>query len=119
MADTTALDELFAIDVVEIRGGPAEGVRKAPPSLRTRWDMSAAFLANDYLVYGDERVTFADAHRAVRAVAHWLGTQGVQTGDRVALATRNVPEWAIAFWAVQAIGAVAVPLNAWWTGPEL
>ena len=32
---------------------------------------------------------------------------------------RNFPEWAIAFWATQALGAVVVPLNAWWTGPEL
>ena len=32
---------------------------------------------------------------------------------------RNLPEWAMAFWAITAAGAVAVPLNAWWTGPEL
>ncbi len=32
---------------------------------------------------------------------------------------RNLPEWAMAFWAIAAAGAVAVPLNAWWTGPEL
>ena len=42
-----------------------------------------------------------------------------EPGDRVAIATRNLPEWVVAFWAAQAIGAVAVPLNAWWTGPEL
>ena len=72
-----------------------------------------------YLVYEDERITFADAHRGVRSVVRWLLEQGVQQGDRVAIATRNYPEYAIAFWAIQAIGAVAVPLNAWWTGPEL
>ena len=32
---------------------------------------------------------------------------------------RNYPEWALAFWAAAAVGAVVVPLNAWWTGPEL
>jgi long-chain acyl-CoA synthetase len=32
---------------------------------------------------------------------------------------RNYPEWVIAFFACQAVGAVAVTLNAWWTGPEL
>src|SRR4029079_13875696 len=37
----------------------------------------------------------------------------------VAIATRNLPEWVVAFWAAQTVGAVAVPLNAWWTGPEL
>ena len=43
----------------------------------------------------------------------------VAKGDRVAIAMRNFPEWIIAFWATTAIGAIAVPLNAWWTGEEL
>jgi long-chain acyl-CoA synthetase len=119
MADAAATADLFAIDVVDIHGVPTKVFRNAPPSLRTIWDLSAAFAANDYLVYGDERVTYADAHRDVRAVARWLRDQNIRPGDRVAIATRNLPEWAVAFWAVQAIGAVAVPLNAWWTGPEL
>jgi long-chain acyl-CoA synthetase len=32
---------------------------------------------------------------------------------------RNFPEWSLAFWAAAAAGAVVVPLNAWWTAPEL
>ena len=40
-------------------------------------------------------------------------------GDRVRIAMRNFPEWSIAFWGATAAGAVVVPLNAWWTGPEL
>ena len=118
MADVGAGD-LFAIDVVDIRGVPTKVFRHAPPSLRAVWEMSAGHAANEYLVYGDERVTYADAHRDARRVAGWLRAQGVQQGDRVALATRNLPEWVVAFWAAQAIGAVTVPLNAWWTGAEL
>jgi long-chain acyl-CoA synthetase len=37
----------------------------------------------------------------------------------VAIAMRNFPEWSIAFWAAASVNAVVVPLNAWWTGPEL
>jgi long-chain acyl-CoA synthetase len=37
----------------------------------------------------------------------------------VAIAMRNFPEWSLAFWAATSAGAVVVPLNAWWTGPEL
>jgi long-chain acyl-CoA synthetase len=110
---------MFEIQTVNIRGVPTKVFVNAPPSLRAIWDMSAAFADNVYLVYEDERITFADAHRMVRSVARWLNEQGVQLGDRVAIATRNYPEYAIAFWATQAIGAVVVPLNAWWTGPEL
>ena len=40
-------------------------------------------------------------------------------GDRVAVAMRNYPEWVFSFWAAASLGAVVVPLNAWWTGPEL
>jgi long-chain acyl-CoA synthetase len=32
---------------------------------------------------------------------------------------RNLPEWPVAFFAATTIGAVCVPLNAWWTGAEL
>jgi len=110
---------LFEIRTVDVRGVQTKVFVNAPPSLRAIWDMSAAFADNVYLVYEDERITFADAHRMVRSVARWLTEQGVQLGDRVAIATRNYPEYAVAFWAIQAIGAVAVPLNAWWTGAEL
>ena len=32
---------------------------------------------------------------------------------------RNLPEWPMVFFAITTIGAIAVPLNAWWTGAEL
>jgi long-chain acyl-CoA synthetase len=116
MGDAT---DPFAIETVDIRGVPTKVFVNAPPSLRAIWDGSAAHAENVYLVYEDQRITFTDAHRMVRALAAWLTERGVAKGDRVALAMRNYPEWAIGFWAIQALGGVAVPLNAWWTGPEL
>ncbi len=53
------------------------------------------------------------------ALALALRDAGVGKGDRVAIAMRNLPEWPVAFFAATAIGAIAVPLNAWWTGGEL
>jgi len=32
---------------------------------------------------------------------------------------RNLPEWPVVFFAAVTIGAICVPLNAWWTGAEL
>ncbi len=46
-------------------------------------------------------------------------SSGSTRGDRVAIAMRNLPEWVVGFWSAIAAGAVAVPLNAWWTGEEL
>ena len=115
----TDLGPPFEIETVDIRGVPTKVFTNAPPSLRAVWEGSAVHGDNDYLVYEDERITFAEAHRRVRALATWMRHEGVRHGDRIAIATRNYPEWAIAFWATQMLGAVAVPLNAWWTGPEL
>jgi long-chain acyl-CoA synthetase len=44
---------------------------------------------------------------------------GVRPGDRVAIAMRNLPEFIVAFWGAALTGAIVVPLNSWWTGPEL
>ena len=54
------------------------------------------------------------------AIAHLLVDRyGVAPGDRVAIDMRNYPEWIEAFAAIVSVGAVAVSLNAWWTGPEI
>src|SRR5262245_31895524 len=110
----------FEIVEVDIRGVPTRVWKTAPGSLRDIWDASLAHAARDFLVYDDERYTYARAHTVVANLARRLTEQfGVGRGDRVAIAMRNYPEWALSFWAVVSIGAVAVPLNAWWTGPEL
>jgi acyl-CoA synthetase (AMP-forming)/AMP-acid ligase II len=52
-------------------------------------------------------------------LARQLGESGVKKGDRVALAMRNLPEWPVVFVGALLAGAIAVPLNAWWSGAEL
>jgi acyl-CoA synthetase (AMP-forming)/AMP-acid ligase II len=32
---------------------------------------------------------------------------------------RNYPEWIVGYWAVAALGAAVVGMNAWWTTPEM
>ncbi len=113
------MSDLFEIVEEDVRGTPTRVFRGAPPSLRAVWLASAVHGDKTFLVYQDERYSFGESHRIVNALAQRLGTYGVQPGDRVAIAMRNYPEWAFAFWAAIAVGAVVVPLNAWWTGPEL
>jgi long-chain acyl-CoA synthetase len=73
-----------------------------------------------FLVYEDESLTFAEHFRASAHVATVLRDRfGVREGDRVAIAMRNFPEWSLSFWGSVAAGAIAVPLNSWWTGEEL
>ncbi|HET9772265.1 MAG TPA: class I adenylate-forming enzyme family protein [Acidimicrobiia bacterium] len=92
----------------------------APRSLREVWAASREHGDRPYLVYEDERYTYAEAHRIVAALAGTLARRfGLGRGDRFAVALRNYPEWVFSFWAGAVLGAVAVPLNAWWSGEEL
>jgi acyl-CoA synthetase (AMP-forming)/AMP-acid ligase II len=110
----------FAVSEIEVRGVPIKVFTQSPPTLRVLWEMSAAFADRDYVVYEDERYTYAEIHAQVRALAHTLHhTHGVGRGDRVAIAARNYPEWLVAYWATVSIGAAAVGMNAWWTPTEM
>ncbi len=110
----------FEIGAADIRGISTRIWTTAPPTLRAVLELSAAHGDSDFLVYEDERVTFAEHFRTVATLAHALAERfGIEPGDRVAIAMRNLPEWVMAFWAAISLGAIVVPLNAWWVGEEL
>ena len=101
-------------------GHPVRIYRHAPASFREVFEGARAqHGGRTFAVYGDETLTYEDHHARVAALAHHLLAAGVRKGDRVAIGMRNYPEWSIAFWACQAIGAIVVALNAWWTTAEL
>jgi long-chain acyl-CoA synthetase len=119
-AQLTAPGQPFEIATTEIRGVPTRVWKHAPASLPAILDQSRAHGELDFLVYEGEHWTFERHRRAAAQVAVALRDRyGVEPGDRVAVAMRNLPEWSVAFWGAAAAGAVVVPLNAWWTGPEL
>ncbi len=107
-----------AFEMVDIGGG-RRAFRNAPADLAAIWRGSAAFGDRDYLIFEDERQSYAGAHAAVAAVAQWMHGRGIGPGDRIGIAMRNYPEWLLAFWATMAVGATAVGINALWTAPEL
>src|SRR5205807_5819575 len=51
-------------------------------------------------------------------VAGGLRAQGVQRGERVAIRLHNGIDWVLAFFGVQMLGAVAVPVNTRFTEDE-
>ena len=119
-AALTAPGQMFEMEEVKIRDLPYRVWKNAPPSLRTVLELSRGYGERTFLVYEDERTSFEEHFRQAATLAQRLiDHYGVTKGDRVAIAMRNFPEWAVAFWAAAATGAVVVPLNAWWTGPEL
>jgi long-chain acyl-CoA synthetase len=103
----------------EIDGRPTKLFAAAPPNIRALYDLAA--LRNDeFIIYEDERWTMPDVLALAGQLGHALvETFGVTKGDRVAIAMRNCPQWVASFVAITSIGAIAVPLNAWWTGEEM
>ena len=110
----------FEMETVTIGGVPTRCWKNQPPSLAALARMArAGYRDSTFIVYEDERVTYEGWFRAAAALAGELARLGIGKGDRVALAMRNIPEWPVILFAVTSLGAIVVPLNAWWTGAEL
>ena len=115
----TAPGERFEMETIDIRGVPTRVWKNAPANLRQVALLARTHGERAFAIYEDERVSYEGWFRAVARLAAELRSRGVEKGDRVALAMRNLPECPVAFFAATTIGAICVPLNAWWTGPEL
>ncbi len=116
----TAPGQRFEIEEVTIRGARIKTWKNAPANMRDVFLNSIAqFAQREFLVLDDDRVTYDAFGKAAIAFAHQLAKDGVKKGDRVAFVMRNLPEWPVVFFATLSLGAIATPLNAWWTGPEL
>jgi len=75
--------------------------------------------ANEALVAGDERFTFADLDRISDRLARKLVARGMRKGDRIAIAMRNCPAWVVTYMAILKGGGVATLLNGWWEAAEM
>jgi len=109
----------FEMETVDIEGVPTRVWKNALPNLAALAESTKLFGEREFVVFDDERVTYSAWYKAVATLGAALQEMGVRKGDRVALAMRNLPEWPVAFFAGAVIGAIVVPLNAWWTGEEL
>jgi len=110
---------MFETERVVVNGVEMLAWKHAPKTLRQILDLSLNHADKDFLVYEDQRVTFNEHFRIAATLAQRLRDRGVNKGDRVAIAARNLPQWVMAFWGAATSGAVVVPINAWWTNDEL
>jgi long-chain acyl-CoA synthetase len=116
----TAPGAPFEMEEATVRGRRLRVYKNAPKTLREIFDLGRGWGEREFIVYEDERQTYAAHFRAAGRLGRILAERyGVRKGDRIALAMRNLPEWSLAFWAGQSIGAVVAPLNAWGLGPDL
>ena len=120
IAAATAEGAVFETTRVVVDGIEQTVFKNAPPTLGVLFSLCRTRGDADFLVYEDERWTFERFMAEVDALAAALvGRFGVEKGDRVAIAMRNLPEWVVGFAAAVSVGAVSVSLNGWWTADEL
>lgn len=114
-------NSLFKVGSANIRGNDYRVFENAPASLSGLFAYAAQTHGDkDFLILGDERLSFAEACARAWRLAHSLEVEySIKQGDRVAIAMRNYPEWCIIYMAIVSLGAVVVPLNAWWKTKEL
>ena len=119
IANVSAPGQPFEVHEVELRGVITRNFKNSPATLR-EFFASARALDAPFVVYEDEEWSFSDVMQEVDALAYALVHHyGIQVGDRVGIAMRNLPEWVVSFAAIVSIGAISVSLNAWWTEEEL
>lgn len=120
IARHVAEEPMFAVEEKEIRSNVYRVFKNAPKSLVGVFQYGAGHGDKDFLIFEDEHLTFREAWSRTCRLANALRRDfGVKQGDRVAIAMRNYPEWCLAYMAVISLGAVVVPLNAWWKSEEL
>lgn len=79
---------------------------------------AARFGPSEALVDGDLRLSFGELESAALRVTRGALAAGIGPGDRVALWAPNIGEWVLAALGLLGAGAVLVPLNTRFKGPE-
>ena len=64
-----------------------------------------------YLYFEDQAVSYRQLRDRVNRIANGLLDMGIKKGDKVAIMMQNYPEHLYCMYALEAIGAVYVPLN--------
>ena len=116
----TGPGQAMEVGEVLVDGKPLKIWKNARPHAAAFVTASREFGDREYIVFNGERLTYEQHYRQVARLANALiNLYGIRKGDRVAIAMRNYPEWSVAFWASISVGAIVVPMNAWWTSQEL
>jgi len=70
-------------------------------------------------IYSGVTHPFSEVKDHADRIANFLASKGIGKGDRVAIMLPNIPEFVYSFYAIQKIGAIAVPFNTMYKGREI
>ncbi|MBL4831756.1 MAG: long-chain fatty acid--CoA ligase [Aliivibrio sp.] len=89
-------------------------------NLATNLERNATYRPNNIaLIFQEQRITYSELNQSVNKIANHLVDIGIEPNDKVALSCPNTPDFVIAYYAIQKVGAVVVPLNIMLKGTEI
>lgn len=113
---TSCVDKAHILDLVANRG-----VGRLKMDMVKEINNGAYFLLKKHLyaetsncpaiIYGESSLSYSQLNQQVERYAHWLFTQGIRQGERVAIWLNDSPEWVALFLACLQMGLIAVPIN--------
>ena len=71
-----------------------------------------------YIGKEDCRTTYSELNEEVNRFAGGLVKLGIKAGDKISLWMQNRPEWIVAWFATQKVGAIMVPMDTWYKPSE-
>ena len=74
-------------------------------------EVAKQYGAKTAIALGDQRLSYTELDEASNKVANALFELGLSKGDRVAMLLSNSPDFAIIYFGIVKIGAIAVPLD--------
>lgn len=82
-------------------------------------DRTGSFKKKPAIVFEGKEINYQQFNENVNKLANGLKTLGICKGDRVAIMLPNIPEFFYSFFALQKLGAIAVPFNTMYKGREI
>ena len=72
---------------------------------------ASGYPARTAIVFGGDRISYAELDAASNRVANLLMERGIRPGEKVALSCTNIPQFTTIYFGILKAGAVVVPLN--------
>jgi long-chain acyl-CoA synthetase len=86
---------------------------------KTLEDRAKKYRKKPVLLFEGKEISFSQLNESANKLANGLKSLGIEKGDRVAIMLPNIPEFVYSFYALQKLGAIAVPFNTMYKGREV
>jgi long-chain acyl-CoA synthetase len=119
ITELTGVGAFFEVEQLQTERGAMDGYKHAPQTLTEIIQNARGHGDQGFIVSGDTRLTFAQFFDRADRLRAYLQENGLNAGDRFAIAMRNNAEWLVGFTAAFLAGATVVPINSWGQADEL